>query len=221
VVGTAWPYYYKQLYVIVEMPLPSSTVLVVSTIMASAYPVMASASPVLVLSVPVSVALPSSPVLPEVAITNAIIPGMMMAIIRGQMMEEPRYPVPFNEAPRAVIASRPVPAALEGTIPVVMIKDNIHARVRHCVCISPRYHHHFRGRLKRIGREIHSYIYRHSGKAFRRPREPQAEHRESKNKYDTRHLLHVESSFSKKINHFLLENKTTTYSPAILIIRHI
>jgi hypothetical protein len=96
----------------------------VSTIKMTA-PVITPAFPVVVVSVPVFVALPSPPVPTEVVITKAIIPCMIMAIIRGQTMEEPRHPVPLNEAPRAVIVPRPVPVSLVRTIPVVMIEDNI------------------------------------------------------------------------------------------------
>jgi hypothetical protein len=177
-----------------------------STVVIAAPAVMTTAPPVVMMFVPVSVSLPSSPVLSEVAITNAVIAWMMMTIIRGKTMEEPGYPAPFDEAPRAIIAPCPVPAALERTIPESLIKYNIHTRVRHCVCVSPGDNHQFRFSLKRIGREIDPYADAYSGRACRHPGQPKTEHQESGNEYDTCHLLHVKSSFSAKIGHPLSDN---------------
>jgi hypothetical protein len=138
--------------------------------------VMAVASEVFVMSVPVSIALPCSPILLEMAVRNAFITGMMTAIIGRQIQKESRYPVPVDEDPWAVIVPRPVPAPFEGTIPVVMMKNDIDTRIRNSVSISPGYNYQFRRRSKCIDREIDSYADMHAGKTSRNQEKSAGQH---------------------------------------------
>jgi len=119
---------------------------------------VSSFTPALV-SFPVLGLFPSSPVPVKIPVLYPPVITICVPVIWGEVHNDAGNPCRGKICPGSVIPFCPVPAAFIRPIPVAVIEDNIHRRVRREIRICPRYYHHRRRRGEAVSRYVDPYAY--------------------------------------------------------------
>jgi hypothetical protein len=80
-------------------------------------------------------ALPALPVLFQLSVRNALMPGRHVPVSGRQMEQGSWYPVYRNKTPRAVITPCTVPSCAIRSVPVILVEDDVRIDIRDIVCV--------------------------------------------------------------------------------------
>jgi hypothetical protein len=97
-----------------------------------------------VASVPVPVVLPRLPIPLEVHVPNPFMLPYRVTETGRQFAQHMGHSGAFDIAPRPIVASRTIPMATVGPIPVAVIKEDVHPDIGSKINVGARYGHHRR-----------------------------------------------------------------------------